>query len=180
MSIVRKSFVPAVGVLALTLAISILSPGTVRAVTAALVQIVNTPANAVATVHAPAGSQIDAKGCGASSPYTEENLECSSLTIETGKTFVVQTLTVAVSVQHGVVPLGASLEAPYGWPLAYVPLVQQGSKNGIDHYVGTLSGASIYLTAGSTARCSAALSGPGTAGYHHFYCMVQGYKVPSQ
>jgi hypothetical protein len=167
----RKSLLPAAGVVAVALLIAVASPRAVHAVAAALVQIVNTPATAVPILHAPAASQLYNHSCvvsfsGNSSSY------CHLPTVPTGQTLFVETVSFWGHIGVGTGVYEAYLGNGTADGLLYVPVSQQYPG----FVEGTLSAKAFY-GAGSTPMCSMSLDQ--TTG-NNFRCYVFGYLAPAQ
>ena len=182
MNLVRKVLLPMGGVVALALIIMIASPRAAHALAAAMVQVMNTPTTAVPALHAPATNEI-VTGAAGGSLYSVVGgygiYETSP--VPGGKTLVTETITASANVPHGSGPVMVSF-SPQGnaWIFATLPLVQIYSAGGYDLFIGTITGAHLYTTAGSQPSCifTTSAAPPPTSG--SYYCAISGYYVPAQ
>ena len=161
--------------MAVALLIAIASPRAVQAVTTAFVQVTNTPANAVPTMHAPAASQIYRGICGAF-PAGNNSLQCSLASVPAGQTLFVETISLWVSTDAGVAPSGAQFYD--GSYFVTVPMSAQANNSiGQASFSGTVAVRAAY-PAGSYPACAVGLSG--NSGGGGFQCAVYGYLAPTQ
>ncbi len=177
MRLIRKLVLPVAGVVGAVAIVTIISPRAVHAITAALVQVMNTPTNAVPTTLAPAFTQTYAANC--SSNYNGgQYAQCSLPQVPAGQTLFVETVSLYSVSNHGVGPTVAQV-ASGGSAGFLVPMAQQLSEAGsnLDFYVGTLS-ARMAIGPQFMPGCYMALSAASTAG--RFDCGVMGYLAPAQ
>ena len=177
MDFVRKALLPIGGVVALALVIMIASPRAARALAAAMVQIMNTPTNAVPAVLAPAANQIDREVCSGFQGGTANLVTCNYNVVTSGKTRVIDTFSIFLFVPHGVGPTSAYLSSNDGTSTIYVPLIQQASAGALDYYVGNVTGARFYVAAGTYPSCNVVLNSTSEA---QMECHILGYSVPAQ
>ncbi len=175
---IALSFVLAVTVFAICV------PRAVHAITATLVQIVNTPTNAVPTMHAPALSQVYQSMC--VQHFNGQNFAACNLTpVPAGKILFVEAASVETSSDHGIAPYGGATIK--GSSLGYlpatliVPLLPQGSFGNLDLYAGTVGGRAAILgeqLSSVTVECSASLPAASSGGV--VWCNVFGYLASMQ
>jgi hypothetical protein len=180
MNFLRKALLPLAGVIALALIVMIASPRAAHALAVALVQVANTPNTAVPIVQAPASNQIATGRCQEYIPSSwSGSVTCSGPGVPAEKTLVIETVTVEADTTTGYPPVTVTLAGDETSPRVHVPVIQQGSMyGGLDHYVGTLVGARLYLPAGQVPGCTVVFwdsNGNGAS----FRCDWSGYYVPS-
>ena len=178
MSFVRKVLLPVAGVIALALIVMIASPRAAHALAAALVQVANTPNTAVPTVQAPAANQIAAGHCEGVIPLAVAgHAICYGPAVPADKTLVIETTSVDAYMSTGHPPVSVTVGGP-GDAAIRVPMIRQGDLySGVDHYVGTLVGARVYLAAGKVPQCLVVTWSQ--TGNSFFTCDWSGYYVPA-
>jgi len=181
MRLIRKLALSVAGVVAATAIVTIVSPRAVHAVTAALVQVVNTPTNAVSTVHAPAASQLFATYCIADF-INSNNARCDFPPPPDGKTFFVETFSVRTNTPAGADPIWVQLQgmSPSD-PIVYIPMSQQapGAPNR-DYFTGTVA-VRVGYAAPTWPLCQVILSQTTSTEFNRgLSCAIAGYFAPSQ
>ena len=169
---VRKSILPLAGVAAIVLVLSMAGPRAVHAVTAALVQVMNTPTSAVPAVQAPAVSQIYSGLCQAVF-NASDSARCGMTAVPAGQTLFVETISVQAG-GLGAPPATTQFGGSSGIPLIFVPMFSQASG---DAYIGTVS-ARVAVKAGDVPTC--AMIADNIISGRSFFCVVNGYLAPAQ
>jgi len=179
MNFVRKALLPMGGVVALALIIMIASPRAAHALAAAMVQIMNTPTTAVPATHAPAANQIYRQGCSISYGTATQEFDCPNILPgpTSGKVLVVEQVTVKIGSLTTGAPATVFVEAFGGFSQVWIPMIQQGAFNGGNTFVGTVTGAHLYVLPGEDLTCSAILSSTSSGS---LTCLVSGYYIPAQ
>jgi len=173
MNLLRRFLLPLAGVAAVLFIISIATPRAVHAITAALVQIVNTPANAVPTVLAPAASQIYQETC--SQYMTSGNVgTCYLRAVPAGQTLFIDTLSFYLFTDHGNVAYEVYLA---GDRKIWVPLSLPQTSSGLDAYTTTLS---VRFTVPQSVQPQCTMYLKNMTAYSAVLCTVSGYLAPSQ
>src|SRR5579871_298652 len=123
----RKFLLPVAGVVAAAAIVTIISPRAVHAITAAMVQVVNTPTNALPTVHAPAASQLYSSYCygSFSNPYPN-SASCQLAAVPAGQSLVIETVSTAISPDKGIYPFQAQIfglsDTGTSGPTVWIPI----------------------------------------------------------
>jgi hypothetical protein len=170
----RKFVLSVVGVVAIASLIAIVSPRAVQAVAAALVQVTNTPTNAVPALLAPAASQIYQSYCFSGFGSTP-SAKCYVTQVPAGQTLFVETVSIETTTENGNDPLAVALTGTGSY--LFVPMIKQGSSGAWDIFVGTV-GARMPYKQGANPFCSADLNSNSAAGV--MQCSVYGYLAPAQ
>ncbi|MBV8729800.1 MAG: hypothetical protein JO336_08315 [Acidobacteriia bacterium] len=170
MKLMRKFVLPAAGAVAVAFLFAIASPRAVHAVVAALVQVTNTPTNAVPAVQAPAASQLYRGSCSVEI-NGDQFPRCSFPQVPTGQTLFVET--VSVSAITSETPLITQLVDQNG-DSVFVPMTNQGEGN----FLGTVGVRASFLS-GVTPVCLVQLSSAVRNG-GLLACNVFGYLAPAQ
>lgn len=177
MNFVRKALLPTAGVAAIVLIVSLASPRAVHAIAAALVQVVNTPANAVPTMLAPAASQLYQSSCtGQSGGYA--NAFCLLDPVPAKQTLFVEAVNMIAYAESGNSPIQPYFSAAgnFDWSKPgnhFIPLFAQGS--GL--WIGNLAGR-VYSSATVRPGCYVYFASNSTGGT--VICQVSGYLAPAQ
>ena len=175
MNYLRKSLLPVAALAASVLMISMAGPRVVRAAAAALVQIVNTTANAVPAVHAPAANQIYQNSCG--KHYDAAVMaQCQLPAVAAGQTLFLETVSMSSFSGTGSNVVRAVLNYSDGLPAVYVPMVQQGT---FGNFSGAVAGRMV-VKAGLAPVCEVDLDNAPPSGTPNMTCVVHGYLAPVQ
>lgn len=166
-----------IGAIALVASLmNIVAPKAVHAAVAALVQVANTPSTAVPTVAAPAASQLYASGCDAGNRAGTFFVQCAFEPPPAGQTLFIETTSITSNSPHGFPPIQATISNGSGVQ-QNIPMVFQGTSNGLDFYAGALTGR-IWVKAGTAPTCSVS---PNTdIGDFVINCGISGYLAPAQ
>jgi hypothetical protein len=155
---------------------NIVAPKAVHAAVAALVQVVNTPTTAVPTVAAPAANQLYASHCDAANSPGTFSVQCAFDPPPAGQTLFIETMSITCNSPHGSPPVQTTISNGSGVQ-QNIPMVFQGTSNGIDFFAGALTGR-IWVKAGTTPTCSVF---PNTdIGNFFINCGISGYLAPAQ
>jgi len=178
MRFVRRYLLPTAGVTAIALLIAIASPRAVQAVTAALVQIVNTPGNAVPVVQAPAAAQRYYSNC------TDQiaggtDATCYLTPVPAGQTLFVETISVQIATDMGNPPYVTGFAWQTGnLNIVWIPMFKQATDAPyVDWYQGTLA-VKVMVPASIQPSCGLGLHVPSK--YGAINCQVFGYLAPAQ
>jgi hypothetical protein len=171
MNFLRKFVLPVAGVAAIAILIAIASPRAAHAVAAALVQIVNTPANAVPATLSPPASQLYRNFC--QGQFRGIAASCSLVTVPAGQTLFVETVSLDIAANPGS-DLLAVLYGTSTGAVLNVPLYLQ--SNALTEWFGTVA-ARVSFLAGETPTCQVRATAPDQ---HFFSCSVFGYTVAAQ
>ncbi|MCX6627700.1 MAG: hypothetical protein NTW28_08740 [Candidatus Solibacter sp.] len=172
MNFVRKSVLPVMGVAAIALLITIASPRAVHAIVAAMVQVVNTPTNAVPTMQAPAASQRYRSWCQKKFNYDLGGF-CYLDPVPAGQTLFVEAISIKTEAGNDLSTGRFYSGNELGGGFA-VPMFQQGSSN---TFVGTFAGR-ISVSASQQPSCLAMFATAQPSG--NMECLVYGYLAPAQ
>jgi hypothetical protein len=165
----RKAIGPLAGAAAVLAVLVVALPPAAKALVATLVQVVNTPTNAIPTVHAPAAANLYYSSCSGSGGNS-----CELTAVPAGQTLFVETISMFANGPHGTVVGTGSFQGwgPQGGQPILVPLQQTASNpSGFDDYAGNFAGR-IFASAGPAPGCAM----PTAATYT---CWVYGYLTPT-
>jgi len=177
MNFIRKFVLPVAGVAAVALLIAIASPQAVHAITAALVQIANTPTTAVPAIQAPAESQIYRNLCSVF-PNGSTHMECTLPSVPAGQTLFLETVSIDARSDPGLTPYIAYLtQFPNGIRALNVPMSAPITAEGVANSAGTVGGR-VSFPAGSAPTCDVWFTGDVHSG--SMYCHAFGYLAPAQ
>jgi hypothetical protein len=153
-----------------------IAPKVAHGVAATPVRVVNTTANVIPAVQAPAAGDLYQETASASYAFTS-GAACSFPAPPSGKTLVVESASVWSANPAGADPQYAVLSTSTA-SLSYIALQAQAPGVGTDNYVGALQGR-IYAT--SALAITVNLNGTGTAiGVPgNLTCTISGYLVPA-
>ena len=195
MNLIRRFVLPFAGVAAIAMLIAKASPRAVHAVTAALVQIVNTPTNAVPSIHAPAASQLYHGVCygywqvalvGGSYNATAH---CSLPAIGSGQILFIEQVSASTGTAIGSVPDGVTLYDPTAGSsnFVFVPLLKQATIGAFDVYMGNAGGVRVGFPGPTQPTCTADVAGSGGTSMPpsegiggRLTCSISGYLTPAQ
>ena len=181
MKVLRRFVLPAAGVVAVAMLIAIASPQAMHAVTAAVVQVVNTPTNAIPTMVAPAQAQIYESTC--NTGFGPLGCELDHVT---GQTLIIESVSIQATTDQGVGVAEAVVSFPkpgasHTFMSVYVPMFQQANtSSGSQAFAGNVGARAIDAVAPGTTSdlvCWVSTSAPSSGGYS---CSVFGYLVPAQ
>ncbi len=153
-----------------------IAPKVAHGVAATPVRVVNTTANVIPAVQAPAAADLYQETASASYAFTS-SAACSFPALPSGKTLVVESASIWSANPAGADPQYAVLSTSTA-SLSYIALQAQATGVGTDNYVGALQGR-IYAT--SALAITVNLNGTGAAiGVPgNLTCTISGYLVPA-
>jgi hypothetical protein len=165
----RKAFGTLAGGAVVLVALAVAVPPAARALVATLVQVVNTPTNAIPTVQAPAAANLYYSSCTIS---TNDGSGCSLTPVPAGQTLFVETISMVASGPHGTVVSAGQFGASDETFLFPLQLTFPNNTGGFDNFAGTFSGR-VSFPGASFPSCL----GPATATL--VSCFVYGYLTPA-
>lgn len=172
----RMLMVAGAGALAGILAIAV-APKTAHALVAALVQVTNTPSNAVPVMYAPAASNVYFATCEGFFSGSSSS-SCTMPPTPADRTLVIEAASIITQTGVGSDPSNAVIYASGDGPFFSIPMQLQSPQNLIDDYTGQLQGR-ITIPAiagfGLTPSCEVVLGKNSSLG--EFYCTISGYTI---
>lgn len=170
---IRKMLAVILGAVLLMFVAAMFGPRTAHAIVAALVQVVNTPTNAVNELHAPAASAIYENSCDIYVGGGGGNVaSCQMPAAPPGETLVVEAVSIFA-------------EPPYPESYAYLSQIGNGYYTSFvpmnlvnGSYTGTLA-VHQYFLSGVAPSCGVVFNGFGSGGLFVGICYISGYTVPS-
>lgn len=154
---------------------TMLAPRAAHALVATLVQVVNTPTNAVPTVQAPAATQRYHSQC-SENGYQQTYAQCDLQPVPAGQTLFVESVSLAGAAGDAESPdlyAGVFYTDEYGVNFQ-MPMLQQGSAN---MWVGNFAGR-ISIVATKTPSCGVFFRS--SKNFAAVSCSVYGYLAPAQ
>jgi hypothetical protein len=186
MNLLRKALVPLTGVAVIALVLLVAGPRAVHALTATLVQVVNT----VPVVTAPSAPQLYESNCTGSFGGTAEG-SCSFQTVPAGNTLFIDAVSIYLnSLETSIGPQWALMltyntgaSYPEGQATAggsqgvalFIPLTKMSPAFG-QNYVGTTTSASVWSANSPGPKCQVLLNGESETGV--FSCTAWGHLAP--
>ena len=183
MNLLRKALVPLTGVAVIALVLLVAGPRAVHALTATLVQVVNT----VPVVTAPSAPQLYESNCTGSFGGTAEG-SCSFQTVSAGNTLFIDAVSIYLnSLETGVGPQWALMltyntgssypegQGPSQGVALFIPLTKMSLGFG-QNYVGTITSASVWSANSPAPKCQVLLNGASETGV--FSCTAWGHLAP--
>jgi hypothetical protein len=158
-------------------------PRTAHAITATMVQVVNTTTTAIPAVQAPASSTLYSHVCLGSQffPSGDSTSTCTFPDLPAGQTLIVETVSLVVDT-NGTAPevayIGPADEIASGVEVArlFIPMIQQADTSTGNHNYTGASAARVYFH--SAPGCAVTLANA-TAQQGAFRCTIGGYLVPT-
>jgi hypothetical protein len=156
-------------------------PRTAHAITATMVQVVNTPTTAIPAVQAPASSTLYSHSCVGDQffPSAESTSTCTFPDLPDGQTLIVESISLAVTT-NGTAPeiayISRADEIESGPARLFIPMSQQADNIGGYHNFIGASAARVYFH--SAPGCGLTLANA-TAPQGAFICNIGGYLVPT-
>jgi hypothetical protein len=183
MNLLRKAFLPLSGVAVIALVLLVAGPRAVHAITATLVQVVNT----VPVVTAPSAPLLYESNCVGAFGGTQEG-SCSFQTVPAGNTLFIDAVSIYLNSLETGVGVQWSLLLTYNTGSSYpegqgptqgsalfVPLTKTANGFG-QNYVGTITSASVWSANSPATKCQILLNGESDTG--EFSCNVWGHLAP--
>ena len=183
MNLLRKALVPLTGVAVIALVLLMAGPRAVHALTATLVQVVNT----VPVVTAPSAPLLYESNCTGAFFSTQEG-SCSFQTVPAGNTLFIDAVSIYLnSVETGIGPqwalmltynTGASYpegQGPSQGVALFIPLTKMSPGFG-QNYVGTITSASVWSANSPAPKCQVLLNSASETGV--FSCTAWGHLAP--
>jgi hypothetical protein len=183
MNLLRKALVPLTGVAVIALVLLVAGPRAVHALTATLVQVVNT----VPVVTAPSAPLLYESNCTGAFFSTQEG-SCSFQTVPAGNTLFIDAVSIylnsletGVGVQWALMltyNIGSSYpegQGPSQGAALFIPLTKMAPGFG-QNYVGTITSANVWSANSPAPKCQVLLNGASETGV--FSCTAWGHLAP--